>query len=486
MGSVSGSAGSPSTSGSPSTGGSCTSGGIGFIASRSSVSPETEDGHVEKQLLALEREGAEFFSVQVYRQPLSAGVADHHLLVYWYGVGRGVQIDWGQNGLAFTECSEAPRDGATVAREKACGLSPGTLARQIQGLRDKCYSMLQWNCQHFCQHLFEQACGSARLNRELDRLQLCGVVLTSSMIYQETPGNVGEWVLVFWYDDPTLVRVSDGRHARRGLLLQWCPTGLHVDLSAEEAPGVLVRWRECCVEPERFRRQLREVEGWPFEPSKWSCQRFVEHFFDRVLAQGGSAKLGEHLDDLAARGLEIAGVLDVLTPGSDADLRFGVWRAKVLDELQGEGPVTARQGDAVAAGLDDEKHALVYKYKAAGDRVVHLFLGFTERGVEFAESEEPPGVNFTILRTKPMLFVRLRPEELRRQISEIEGRTYDAVEWNSQHFCAHLFDQVPGKARAAKNDCGAQPRGLCSKAPPQSRGARPVGIAPRMTFKSRP
>lgn len=450
------------------------------------MSPDAEEGHVEKHLLALEREGAEFSSVQVYRQPLSANVADHHLLIYWYGVGRGVQIDWGQNGLACNECSEAPRDGATVVREKPCGVSPGTLARQIQGLRDKCYSMLQWNCQHFCQHLFEQACGSARLNRELDRLQLCGVMFSSAMIYQETPGLVGEWVLVFWYDDPSLVRVSDGRHARRGLLLQWGPNGLHVDPSADEEPGTLVRWRECCAEPERIRRQLREVEGWPFEPSRWSCQRFVEYFFDRVLAQGGSAKLGEHLDDLALRGLEIAGVLDVLAPASDAELRFGVWRAKVLDELHGEEVASERKprGDSHPAGLDDERHALVYKYKAAGERVVHLLLSFSERGLEFAESEDPPG-GATVLRTKPMLFVRLRPEELRRQLSEIEDRAYDAVVWNSQNFCAHLFDQVPGKARAAKGDCAApQSREPCSKERPKQ--SRPMGLVPRMSFKNRP
>merc|ERR1739848_732294 len=115
-----------------------------------------------------------------------------------------------------------------------------------------------------------------------------------------------------------------------------------------EPPGGAVRWRESMVQPGRLRLQLREVEGWPFEGERWNCQLFVEHFFDRILARGGAARLRDHLDELAARGAEIAGVLDVEC---------------------------------------ESRRALVYKYRAAGERVVHLRLDFGEGGLSFEESE---------------------------------------------------------------------------------------------------
>ncbi|CAJ1331937.1 unnamed protein product [Effrenium voratum] len=40
----------------------------------------------------------------------------------------------------------------------------------------------------------------------------------------------------------------------------------------------------------------------------------------------------------------------------------------------------------------------------------------------------------------------LRPAELGHQLEEVQNKTFDIAEWNSNHFCQYLIAQVSGKA----------------------------------------
>lgn len=416
----------------------------GLFVSSVSASNATMREHKDlvTRLAALERDKVEFGQVQIYHQPLSAGVADHHQLVYWSadcdvfatagelavvrGGIPGLQIDWGQNGLAFSDLKSTPQ--GNLARSKEVGISPLTISNQLLKYKSRTYNIVNWNCQHFCQQLFDQAGGNSRLNAELDRLHKNGAMVTSASIHQETPGTIGEWTLVYWHmrDVDSLevaaeeskgpVQLDDSQH---GLQICWGADGLDFEVVMDGPPGALVAWRECSTSPARIRRQLREIEGRAFHSNVWNSKLFAQHLFDRILAKGGLSRLHEHLEELSERGVEIAGVLEL----------------SVLSPIQRHLP-----GDV---------HLLIYKYRLSGN-LTCLWIEFSESGVKFDETDEEPSFHL-VMRNKPMLFVRLQPKELQRQLEEIQVFVFDKKEWNSHHFCNHLFAQVPGKARDGKS-----------------------------------
>jgi len=297
-------------------------------------------------------------------------------------------------------------------RSKEIGISPLTVSNQLLKYKSRSYSIVNWNCQHFCQQLYDQAGGNSRLNAELDRLREQRVVISSVSIYQETPGTIGEWTLVYWFSEVNCP-------VQHGLQISWGPDCLDFEVIMDEPPGALVCWRECSTSPARIRWQLHEIEGRAFHPDMWSSQQFSQHLFDRILAKGGLDRLHEHLEELAERGVEIAGVLELCVFSS-----------------------TQRH-------IPGDHHLLIYKYRLCGV-VTCLWLEFSECGVRFSETDEEPSSGL-VMRNKPMLFVRLQPKELQRQLQEIQGRMFDDTDWSSLHFCNHLFVQVPGKARDARS-----------------------------------
>lgn len=402
--------------------------GSSTSASESSTSV-SEHKDISSRLHGLTKDGVEFSSVQIYQLPVRVGVAQHHSLVYWYQLGRaggftmpltrGLQLDWGSDGLAFTDLYDKPLGTSLTCKE--CGIRPVTVAHQLAPLINKVYSLVQWNCQHFSSHLYDRACGNSNLNDKLQDMHAAGGVFVSAGIFQEASEDEDrrgeDSTMVYWYQAPD----ANALHCLR---LDWGAAGLSFRISMEspsEEPLDLAgaRWRECSVEPDRLLEQLHEIAGWKYEAATWNRNTFAHHLFRNVLAKGGRERLHAHLDDLTERGIEIAGVSDVLSPD----------------------PSQRESGD---------RHMLVYKYKIPDgfqSATVHLSLAWGSRGLHFSESDEEDIAGALLVRTKSMLFIRLRPAELQRQIRSLEGRNYDPVDFSSQHFSDLLFSKAPGKER---------------------------------------
>merc|ERR1712232_391599 len=240
------------------------------------------------------------------------------------------------------------------------------------------------------------------------------VVISGVIIYSAASENGAAasdtWTVVFWYRDAHT-------EVEMGLQLDWSTDGLTYQLVVDEpTAGKATQYRECAMKPSSLCTLLREIDGVPFQAGRWNSQHFSQHIFDRVLARGGLKRLYEHLEALADKGLEIAGVLEFLSPESGAGESSG------------------------------DHHIIVYKYKTIDQRLVHLHIDFSESGLAFSEFDVEPNGSL-LLRQKPMLFVRLQPRELIAQLRKIEDRAYDTMDWCSQHFCAHLFSQAPGRER---------------------------------------
>lgn len=102
-----------------------------------------------------------------------------------------------------------------------------------------------------------------------------------------------------------------------------------------------------------------------------------------------------------------------------------------------------------------KQHALVYSYRIHDHSLVYLRLDFVpfDCSIRFVESREDPAPA-TLLYTKPMLFARLPPRELKRQLLEVQ-QVLDIANWDSLKFCWHLFDQSPGTTVAHRSTSGS-------------------------------
>lgn len=376
------------------------------------------------RLSALMKDDVEFSSVQIVQVPLRSGVAQHHGLVYWYQVrgsngpiDYGLQLDWGSDGLAFTDLYDKP--SGTTLKTKESGILPVTVQHQVSKLAHKVYSLVQWNCQHFSLYLFDRACGNIHLNNKLVEMSVDEVLFTSVGIYYEAAEAVdaGEElnnsVLIYWH------RERGSSRTLRGLRLDWSADGLTHRITGDPSEPLCerIRWRQCSLPPAKLLESLREIEGWRYEATTWSHKVFAQFLFNNVLAKGDWEMLRAHLEELGERGIEIAGVIDVLAP------------------------------DPTGREASGDRHILVYKYKMLDQNTtVHLALEWGPKGLNFSESDEEPA-GALLVRTKSMLFIRLRPAELQRQILEATVRSYDPIEWSSQNFCDRLFSLAPGKER---------------------------------------
>jgi hypothetical protein len=270
-----------------------------------------EHKDLASRLSALTKDGVEFSSVQIVQVPVRAGVAQHHSLVYWYerSASRsasdpltcGLQLDWGSDGLAFSDLHDKPTGRSVVSKD--CGLLPVTVAHQVSKLVHKVYNLVQWNCQHFSLYLFDRAWGNSQLNAKLQELQADQVSFVSAGLYHEAVpsdyGDVRQLVLAYFYTES-----SQSSHFK-ALRLDWGTEGLTyriIDSNAKtpflEEP---VRSRNCGLAPQRLLDSLREIEGWKYEASTWNHPIFIQHLFKQVLAKGGQEQLYAHLD---AQGLD--------------------------------------------------------------------------------------------------------------------------------------------------------------------------------------
>lgn len=386
----------------------------------------SEQREIAARLTALHREGVEFCQVEIYREPLDSGVADHHVLVYWYESAQnmgvaGFRLDWGVTGLFHRECLDMPQE--SLLESKECGLSPSTLGAQLLRMRGKEYSVVHFHCQHFCRILFDKAAGNARLGNELDRLERAGILITATALYR----NVGNssvndedcadsdersWSLVYWHKDARLL-------TKRGLQIKWSAEGLGFAILSSEPYGILVRRRGCSTSPAVLRQQLHKVEGRPYEAGEWDDWHLMQWLFQQVLARGGVLDLIKRLEELAENSVEIAGVNEV---------------------LMGTSP-----GDDLESVTAEKQHALIYTYRAHDRYAVHLSITFSSEGISFFEAEEEPS-DTLVLRMKPMMFACLQPQVLQQQLQAVQEHTFDVESWNSVHFCDQLFNCAPGRA----------------------------------------
>mmetsp|Transcript_76154 Transcript_76154/g.143529 ORF Transcript_76154/g.143529 Transcript_76154/m.143529 type:complete len:714 (+) Transcript_76154:124-2265(+) len=371
----------------------------------------SEQREIAAHLVSLHREEVEFGQVEIYREPLDSGVADHHVLVYWYespqNMGTaGFRLDWGVNGLFHRDCLDMPQESLLVSKE--CGLRPRTLMEQLLRLRGKEYSVVHFNCQHFCKLLMGQAGGNARLGNALLRLDKAGALLTSAALYWSQE----RWTMVYWHQDPC-------SSTDRGFQIKWSDEGLSFLIVWSEPEAICVRRRGCAMRPSVLRQQLRKVEGRSYQADEWNDWHLMQWLFGQVLAKGRISALHKRLEELAEQSVEIAGVIEA-----------------IVDVMPGESA-----GHESAAG----QHALVYTYRPGDRPAVHLWLTFNSEGISFSEAEEEPE-DASVLRLKPMMFECLQPHVLQQQLLAIEDCAFDLDTWSSRQFCEQLFAEVPGRA----------------------------------------
>lgn len=394
--------------------------GSSTSASASSTGP-VQYTDIFARLEALSSDDVEFTEVQIIQQPIRTGVAEHHLLVYWYylhparpsSLKQGLHVDWGQNGLSFNDCTDTDSPQGSIVRSKDCCILPSTLLVQLRKIEKKVYNLVMWNCRHFCLHLFDRAGGNWKLTQYLEALQSVDGFVSSAGIHQrdkDSEDGDETWSTVYWCEEPDSKQVTV-------LQLAWSVLGLTFHKLETYNPHNIIRVRECHLSPADVVLQLREVEGWYYHAETWNEMQFAQRMFDCVPARGGYLQLLAHLDELTHRGVEISGVLDVLT------------------SCNGE-----------RRSVRGDHHVLVYKYKVTEQLTMHLLLDFGPRGVFFSESQDEPAGTL-LVRSKPMLFVRLQPRDLQRQLQDLEHKVFDEVDWTSQHFCTHLFSQAPGRER---------------------------------------
>lgn len=470
-------------------------------ASASSVSsPQYKD--LDSRLAALEATGAQFFQVEIYKQPLSSGVGDHHGLIYHYDrrfapmafggsaytVSGGIcclQIDWGQDGLSFVDVYFEHR--GEIVKCKQCGITPATLLEQVREVKEREYHLLHWNCQHFSRHLFGCAGGNWHLNTQLAELEQADVEITAVCIYEEeNPVPMIEAILglVYWYVDHDALAAAGRRGERlqpHGLLLQWVPGGLgfrkivdpidvgvaseghpldardcglkpHVPASLKPggqdgivntqyvaaSPGAIKKTRLCSMRPAFVLKHLREVEGKSYQEDDWNCVQFVDYMMHRVLVRGGLAQLHDHLRDLAQRRVVFNGLQESFDSESTNDNIFTLVYRYTLWDIDNA----------------DVKPDATYTVTNRGTpaRIVFLHLTFGGEGIQFQELLNVKFQETNTVRTKiPIkrarktnIKVQLAAEDLDQQIREIEPRQFNTETWSSLHFCKHLFGLMPG------------------------------------------
>eukprot|EP00927_Polykrikos_kofoidii_P053610 TRINITY_DN48203_c0_g1_i1.p1 TRINITY_DN48203_c0_g1~~TRINITY_DN48203_c0_g1_i1.p1 ORF type:complete len:520 (-),score=71.73 TRINITY_DN48203_c0_g1_i1:103-1662(-) len=462
---------------------------------------------------AFQEDGVEFCSVQIFRETLSAGVGDHHGLLYSYtffGLPAFLRVDWGQDGLSF---DVAEGDTAEHAlRRKDCGLAAASLKQQILEVSKRTYCLIRWNCQHFCIHLFDKAGGNWDLNAQLIGLQEMEVIFSSVCIHEKEPtatetqegGYSGQSKImqgiVYWYADPDTGEV-------RGVKVEWASTGLafarvqcsnasardckmptsvprqgsvtatYVD--ATDSIGKVIIWRPCCMKPERILKNLRDVEGQVFEEVEWNCSHFAKYMFSRTFFRGGRRVLLDHLGDLAEHNVSLRDIQEVTID----DLDFLVQSVSLVDllvmrELENDGPPFF-DGSGSTLGdraISKQRHAMVYVYEHLDRRVfLHLGLDVATNFVWFHEADRLlPGsrqirkrVN-QIRRRHATIVARIGARQLLEQIVELreeEGGIDRSETWDSERFCATLFAKVPGKEQLAPTGI------LASESSPRSNSA---------------
>uniref|UniRef100_A0A7S1PZ44 Uncharacterized protein n=1 Tax=Alexandrium catenella TaxID=2925 RepID=A0A7S1PZ44_ALECA len=136
---------------------------LGFESTIGSVLEGVGPDMREQLLLhmdALEKRHIRFRHVAVWRQAFLGGAADHHTLVYEYTFGKrlmSLKIDWGREGISFTDSVEDPCPNGDIIRRKWVRLGPEQVKKSILKVKDWDYLLTIWNCQHFSAYLFEQA-----------------------------------------------------------------------------------------------------------------------------------------------------------------------------------------------------------------------------------------------------------------------------------------------------------------------------------------
>uniref|UniRef100_A0A7S4SSM6 Uncharacterized protein n=2 Tax=Alexandrium monilatum TaxID=311494 RepID=A0A7S4SSM6_9DINO len=136
--------------------------GVGIESVLEGVGPDRREQLIA-HLDALAGQRVKFSHVAVWREAFLGGAADHHTLVYEYSAGRrlmSLKIDWGREGLSFTDSEDDPCPSGDIIRRKLIRLRPEEVKKHLLEVKDWDYVLTTWNCQHFSAHLFDQAGGA--------------------------------------------------------------------------------------------------------------------------------------------------------------------------------------------------------------------------------------------------------------------------------------------------------------------------------------
>eukprot|EP00930_Biecheleria_cincta_P057989 TRINITY_DN43856_c0_g1_i1.p1 TRINITY_DN43856_c0_g1~~TRINITY_DN43856_c0_g1_i1.p1 ORF type:complete len:175 (+),score=28.35 TRINITY_DN43856_c0_g1_i1:45-527(+) len=103
-----------------------------------------------------------FRNVAIWRQAFLGGTIDHHTVVYEYkGTGgrqMSLALDWGREGLSFTDSAEDPcTHGDVLERKWLPRLPPDEVLKHWEPVKDLVYVLATWNCQHFSRYMYDLA-----------------------------------------------------------------------------------------------------------------------------------------------------------------------------------------------------------------------------------------------------------------------------------------------------------------------------------------
>lgn len=115
---------------------------------------------LHKHLQKLAKKKYRFRHVAVWRQSFLGGTVDHHTIVYEYQPAQrlmSLKMDWGREGLSFTDSPEDPCPYGDIIKRKWCRVSPAQVWVELEKVLDREYDLVRWNCQHFSAYCFERA-----------------------------------------------------------------------------------------------------------------------------------------------------------------------------------------------------------------------------------------------------------------------------------------------------------------------------------------